>query len=34
MKINLNRDWRFHLGDELMGAPQFSPDFMGYNDSA
>ena len=33
-KINLNRDWRFHLGDELLGAPQFSPDFMGYDDSA
>ena len=34
MKINLNRDWRFHLGDELLGAPMFSPDFMGYDDSA
>ena len=33
-KINLNLDWRFHLGDELLGAPMFSPDFMGYNDSA
>lgn len=33
-KINLNLDWRFHLGDESLGAPQLSPDFMGYNDSA
>ena len=33
-RINLNRDWRFHLGDELLGAPMFSPDFMGYDDSA
>ena len=32
-KINLNLDWRFHLGDEPLGAPQLSPDFMGYNDS-
>ena len=34
MKININRDWRFHLGDEPLGAPHFSPDFMGYDDSA
>ena len=33
-KINLNLDWRFHLGDEPLGAPMFSPDFMGYDDSA
>ncbi len=33
-KFNLNLDWRFHLGDELLGAPQFAPDFMGYDDSA
>ena len=32
--INLNRDWRFHLGDMLMGAPHMSPDFMGMNDTA
>ena len=34
IKINLNRDWRFHLGDMLLGAPHMSPDFMGMNDSA
>ena len=33
-KINLNLDWRFHLGDEPTMAPQTSPDFMGYDDSA
>ncbi len=27
-KINLNRDWRFHLGDEP------AADFMGYDDNA
>ena len=32
--INLNRDWKFHLGDMLMGAPGMSPDFMGMNDTA
>ena len=34
IRINLNRDWRFHLGDMLLGAPHMSPDFMGMNDSA
>ena len=34
IKINLNRDWRFHLGDMLLGAPHMSPDFMGMNDTA
>ena len=33
-KINLNLDWRFHLGDMPLGAPVNSPDFMGMNDSA
>jgi len=33
-KINLNLDWRFHLGDEPPMAPQTSPEFMGYNDDA
>lgn len=33
-KINLNRDWRFHLGDMPLGAPVNSPDFMGMNDTA
>ena len=32
-KINLNRDWRFHLGDIPLNAPHSSPDFMGYDDS-
>ena len=32
--INLNLDWKFHLGDMLLGAPGMSPDFMGMNDSA
>ncbi len=32
--INLNRDWKFHLGDMLLGAPGMSPDFMGMNDTA
>ena len=34
IRINLNRDWRFHLGDMLLGAPHMSPDFMGMNDTA
>ena len=33
-KINLNLDWKFHLGDMLMGAPGMAPDFMGMDDSA
>ncbi len=33
-KINLNLDWRFHLGDMNLGAPVNSPDFMGMNDAA
>ena len=33
-KINLNLDWKFHLGDMLLGAPGMSPDFMGMDDSA
>ena len=33
-KINLNLDWKFHLGDMLLGAPRMSPDFMGMDDSA
>nr|MBR4281327.1 DUF4982 domain-containing protein [Clostridia bacterium] len=32
--INLNLDWKFHLGDMLLGAPGMSPDFMGMDDSA
>ena len=34
IKMNLNLDWRFHLGDMLPGAPVNSPDFMGFDDSA
>lgn len=34
IKMNLNLDWRFHLGDMLPGAPMSSPDFMGFDDSA
>lgn len=33
-KINLNLDWKFHLGDVPLMAPQTSPEFMGYNDDA
>ena len=33
-KINLNLDWKFHLGDMPLGAPHASPDFMGMNDAA
>lgn len=33
-KINLNLDWRFHLGDMAPMAPQASPEFMGYDDSS
>nr|MBR4281109.1 DUF4982 domain-containing protein [Clostridia bacterium] len=33
-KINLNRDWRFHLGDIPLHAPLSSPDYAGYDDSA
>ncbi len=32
--MNLNRDWRFHLGDVPFRAPKDSADFMGYDDSA
>ncbi|MBR3763004.1 MAG: DUF4982 domain-containing protein [Clostridia bacterium] len=33
-KMNINLDWKFHLGDMLLGAPGMSPDFMGMDDSA
>ncbi len=32
--INLNRNWRFNLGDVAFRAPRDSADFMGYDDSA
>ncbi len=32
-QMNLNRNWRFHLGDVPFRAPKDSADFMGYDDS-